>query len=74
MFLYMLLPQVTAFDDPFILQETIIIFISYYMIMVFTNILTKHQNNYIHTKCVVLLRRGGIYIRRRRLNNNNMAK
>ena len=34
--------------------------------MVFTNILTKHQNNFIHTKCVVLLRRGGIYIRRRR--------
>ena len=34
--------------------------------MVFTNILTKHQNNFIHTKCVVLLRTGGIYIRRRR--------
>ena len=60
------LTQVTAFDDPFILQGTIIIFISYYMIMVFTNILTMHQNNFIHTKCVVLLRRGGIYIRRRR--------
>ena len=64
------LTQVTAFDDPFILQGTIIIFISYYMIMVFTNILNKHQNNFIHTKCVVLLRRGGIYIRRRRIWSN----
>ena len=41
------------------------------MIMVFTNILTKHQNNFIHTKCVVLLRTGGIYIRRRSLGCDN---
>ena len=56
MFLYMLFNiQVTVLMTHLFYKEY---FISYYMIMVFTNIWKKHQSNVIHTKCVVLLRRG----------------